>query len=114
MAALISERLAKIEAIVERHDKDINGNGKPGLRDSMTEIITEVKEMKDDIKQLSEGVSKTDESIQSLIKFQTEHNTTIKVNTKRKELSLKNATLLAGSTGAVIALVQFLLQHIIN
>ena len=43
----IESRLATVEAILRRLDADINGNGKPGLKDDVAEVKSDQKSFAD-------------------------------------------------------------------
>ena len=47
----------KVLELVDSHDKEIYGNGKPGLRDSVTELTIEMKSLSTTVHDLSTNVS---------------------------------------------------------
>lgn len=67
-----------VKATVERLDHDINGNGKKGLRDTVTELNINTENLAETVKGLTTSVN-------ALIKFQTE-TTAEKLEQRRKTL----------------------------
>lgn len=93
--------IATMKAAIERLDKDINGNGKPGMRDTVTEMCTELRNHTIAVESLKTAVS-------GLAKFETE----VKATDRTKDRQFTRTITIIGAVLTLLTIVNVIINFV--
>lgn len=92
----------KVIELVDAHDKEIYGNGKPGMRQEVAQLAEKIDNLHEDVKGLSTNVS-------ALLKFENEWTGIERYKEKHSSQAIAKAGLYVSVAAIIItAIIKFL------